>query len=116
MAIEVERLLAEALTKHGIRLDPNDPAVVLVTLNRLVLEDAVKSVAADVRQATRDFEDAASRVQGLVGTAIAARLKVSASSAPFPATWSRWVCVYVALGAGVGLFLIGVAVGRWILR
>ena len=42
MAVDVERLLAEALTKHGIRLDPNDPAVVLVTLNRLVLEDAAK--------------------------------------------------------------------------
>jgi len=41
MAIDVERLLAEALTKHGIRLDPHDPAIVLVTLNRLVLEDAV---------------------------------------------------------------------------
>jgi hypothetical protein len=35
MAIDVERLLAEALSKHGIRLDPHDPAIVLVTLNRM---------------------------------------------------------------------------------
>src|SRR6266496_58885 len=53
MAIDVERLSAEALTKHGIRLDPHDPAVVLVTLNRLVLEDTVECVAADIRKALR---------------------------------------------------------------
>ena len=58
MAIDVERLLAEALTKHGIRLDPHDPAIVLVTLNRLVLEDAVKCVTADIRKATREYEEA----------------------------------------------------------
>ena len=47
MAIDTEMLLTEALKKHGIRLDPDDPAVVLVTLNRLVLEDVAKSIAAD---------------------------------------------------------------------
>ena len=51
MAINVERLLTEALTKHGIRLDPQDPAIVLVTLNRLVLEEAAKSVVDDIRKA-----------------------------------------------------------------
>ena len=48
MAIDVERLLAEALTKHGIRLDPHDPAIVLVTLNRLVLEDAAEFQRHDI--------------------------------------------------------------------
>jgi hypothetical protein len=117
VAIEVEKLLAEALTKHGIRLDPHDPAVVLVTLNKLVLEDAVKSVVADVRQATSEFEEAAGRVQDRVGAAIAARLKIAAGSAArAPAGWGRWACVYLGLGSGAGLFLIGIAVGRWVLR
>jgi hypothetical protein len=63
MAIDVDRLPAEAMKKHGVRLDPNDPAVVLVTLNRLVLEDAAKAVTADIRKATGEFEQAATRLQ-----------------------------------------------------
>src|SRR5436305_1366478 len=115
MAIDVERLLAEALTKHGIRLDPHDPAIVLVTLNRLVLEDAVKCVAADIRKATREYEEAANRVQGRLGAAIATRLKAGASVSVSPA-WGRWACLALGLAAGVGLFLTGIAVGRWVLR
>lgn len=115
MAIDVERLLAEALSKHGIRLDPHDPAIVLVTLNRLVLEDAVECVAADIRKATREYEEAANRVQGRLGAAIATRLKAGAGIGVSRA-WGRWACLALGLAAGVGLFLIGIAVGRWVLR
>ena len=107
MAIDVERLLAEALTKHGIRLDPHDPAIVLVTLNRLVLEDAVECVAADIRKATREYEEAANRVQGRLGAAIATRLKAGAGGAPpalgidgrfWRSAWRLvWVCFWLVL-------------------
>ena len=115
MAIDLERLMAEALTKHGIRLDPHDPAIVLVTLNRLVLEDAVECVAADIRNATREYEEAANRVQGRLGAAIATRLKAGAAGAP-PALWGRWAFLALGMAAGAAPFLIGIAVGRWILR
>ena len=115
MAIDVERLLAEALTKHGIRLDPHDPAIVLVTLNRLVLEEAVECVAADIRKATREYEEAANRVQGRLGAAIATRLKAGAGGTP-AAQSGRWAVLALGLAAGVGLFLTGIAVGRWVLR
>jgi hypothetical protein len=115
MAIDVERLLTEALTQHGIRLDPHDPAVVLVTLNRLVLKDATKSVVAEIRTATREFEEAASRVQSGLGAAIAARLKSGTGGAPACASWPRRA--YLAMGLGsAGLFLMGIAVGKWVLR
>ena len=116
MAIDVERLLAEALTKHGIRLDPHDPAIVLVTLNRLVLEDAVECVAADIRKATREYEEAANRVQSRLGAAIATRLKAGAGVGVSPAIWGRWACLALSLAAGLALFLTGIAVGRWVLR
>ena len=112
MAIDVERLLAEALTKHGIRLDPHDPAIVLVTLNRLVLEDAAECFAADLRKATREYEEAANRVQSRLGAAIATRLRAGAGVGLSATVWGRWAC----LAAGVGLFLSGIAVGRWVLR
>jgi hypothetical protein len=116
MAIDVERLLAEALSKHGIRLDPHDPAIVLVTLNRLVLEDAVECVAADIRKATREYEEAANRVQSRLGAAIATRLKAGAGAGVSPAIWGRWACLARGLAAAIGLFLTGIAVGRWVLR
>jgi|SRR5882724_5673973 len=116
MAIDVERLLAEALTKHGIRLDPHDPAIVLVTLNRLVLEDVVKCVAADIHKATREYEEAANRVQTRLGAAIATRLKAGVGIGASPATWVRWACLGLGVGSGVGLFLTGIAVGKWMLR
>ena len=116
MAIDVERLLAEALIKHGIRLDPHDPAIVLVTLNRLVLEDAVECFAADIRKATREYEEAANRVQSRLGVAIATRLKARAGVGASPAIWGGWACLALCLAAGVGLFLSGIAVGRWVLR
>ncbi len=116
MAVDVERLLAEALTKHGIRLDPNDPAVVLVTLNRLVLEDAAKSVVAEMRLATTEFEQAAGRVQSRFGAAVANRLKSGASSAVSPSAWSPRAWFALGLVSGFGLFSIGVAVGKWVLR
>jgi hypothetical protein len=37
---------------------------VLVTLNRLVLEDVAKSIAADIQKATREFEASAGRLPG----------------------------------------------------
>lgn len=116
MAIDVNKLLTEALTQHGIRLDPHDPAVVLVTLNRLVLEDAVKSVTADMRKATKEFEEAASRVQSRLGAAVAVRLKSDASPVRSSVNWPRRTWSAWGLAAGTGLFLIGVAVGRWVLN
>ena len=116
MAIDVERLLAEALTRHGIRLDPNDPAVVLVTLNRLVVEDVAKSVAADMRKVTREFEEAGNRLQTRVGAAIATSLKVEAGSGSASVCWRRRAYLALGLGSGAGLFLTGIAVGKWVLR
>jgi hypothetical protein len=115
MAIDTERLLMEALKKHGIRLDPDDPAMVLLTLNRLVLEDVAESVAADIGKATREFEAAAGRLQGKVGSAVGAAVKASARSATAP-VWNRWAYLTIGLGSGGGLFLAGMAIGKWVLR
>ena len=115
MAIDTERLLTEALKKHGIRLDPDDPAVVLVTLNRLVLEDVAQSVAEDIGKATREFEAAAERLQGKVGSAVGAAIKASTRSAK-ASVWNRWAYLAIGLGSGGGLFLAGIGIGKWVLR
>ncbi len=116
MAVDIDQLLAEAVKKHGIRLDPNDPAVVLVTLNRLVLEDAARAISADVRQATREFEEAAVRVQSGFGKALAdaLRSRTPIDGRPSPSSLRLWLSL--GLASGFGLFACGVAVGRWMLR
>lgn len=116
MDLNLERLLAEAVAKHGIRLDPDDPAVVVITLNRLVLEEAAKSITADVRRAIGEFERAANHVQSKLGEAVAKSLKAGSSRAA-PAN-GRELPTRAALGLSlsVGSFLIGLAVGTWVLR
>jgi hypothetical protein len=116
MAIDVERLLTEALTQHGIRLDPHDPAVVLVTLNRLVLEEAAKSVAAEIRTATSEFEEAAARIQSRLGAAVAATLRSSTAPNRFPAGSLRRASLAVSVSLGASLLLTGIALGKWVLR
>jgi len=39
--IDLKRLAAEVSVQHGIRVDPDDPMMAVVTLNRLVFEQAV---------------------------------------------------------------------------
>lgn len=114
MTVDVERLLAEALRNHGIRLDPHDPALVLVTLNRLVLEDVARSIAQEVRRATRDFEEAAGRVQNEFGATIARQVKAAADAVTLPANRNRWAGVCLGLGSAAGLFLAGMALGMWV--
>ena len=116
MAVDVDRLLAEALAKHGIRLDPQDPAVVLVTLNRLVLQDAAETVSADIRQAARDFEAAADRIQARFGAAVANRLNAGHGSGRQNVRFGVRLWLALGLCSGAGLFSIGLAVGRWVLR
>ena len=76
----------------------------------------LQCVAADIRKATREYEEAANRVQSRLGAAIATRLKAGAGLGAPPALWGRWAFLALSLAAGVGLFLTGIAVGRWVLR
>jgi hypothetical protein len=69
--MDINRLMAEAIARHGVKLDMNDPAMVIVTLNRLMLEDTVHEVADEIRKAAREFEAAGERLQKGVGTALA---------------------------------------------
>ena len=42
--ISTERLIAEVAARHKIFLKPDDPAFALVTINRLILDDAMERV------------------------------------------------------------------------
>jgi hypothetical protein len=72
---DVKRLIAEVVARNGIRIDPDDPAFCLVTLNQLVLEEAGKHVAEEIRAATKDFQTSLTKVEARVGIIFARALK-----------------------------------------
>jgi hypothetical protein len=72
---DVKRLAAEISVQHGIRVDPDDPMMAVVTLNRLVLEQAVGEMVERLQSATRDFQDATEKVQLRAGSRLAREVR-----------------------------------------
>ena len=50
------KLIALIVEKTGVKLDQNDPAFVLVELNKAILEDASEKIAANLTDAAKKFE------------------------------------------------------------
>ena len=116
---DVKRLIAEVANRNGIRLDPDDPAFCIVTLNQLLLEEAGEKFAAEVRKATKEFEDAVREVEGRIGMILARQLKDTIAAlreievTVSPKVNRRYSALAVAicvLSAGI-IFAGGVAVG-----
>ena len=74
---DLKRLAAEVSIQHGIRIDPDDPMMAVVTLNRLVFEAAVAQVIERMQAAVRDFETATEKVQVRAGGALAQEVRES---------------------------------------
>ncbi len=108
--MDINRLMAEAIARHGVKLDAADPAMVIVTLNRLMLEDAVHEVADEIRRAASEFEAAGERLQKGVGTALAREVARNGKTGS-PGTHVQWLCVALA---AIAAFTAGLIVGRLI--
>ncbi|MGJ5814873.1 hypothetical protein [Paludibaculum fermentans] len=74
-SIDLKRLAAEVSVQHGIRIDPDDPMMAVVTLNRLVFEQAVAQVLDSMQMAVRDFEAAAEKVEVRAGGVLAQEIR-----------------------------------------
>jgi hypothetical protein len=73
--IDLKRLAAEVSVQHGIRVDPDDPMMAVVTLNRLIFEQSIAQVLEHVQASVRDFEAAADKVQVRAGGALAQEIR-----------------------------------------
>lgn len=51
------KLIALIVEKTGIKIDPDDPAFVLVELNRISLEEAAEKIAEDLIVAANKFDE-----------------------------------------------------------
>ena len=127
--LDVKRLIAEVSAQNGIRLEPNDPAFALVTLNQLVLEETVQRVLDQISATLTQFAESLSKCEHLAGKTLAQEVKAAAIearrewAAELQATQSgsapgvrhtqlaqlRWLAAGVLLGivlttTGIGLY------------
>ena len=116
---DIDRLIAEVAARHGILLKRDDAAFALVTLNQLVLEQALAEIRENLRGAAVEFEAAATRQQsragGIIGQEIKraiAELRAEASTQTLPGSARRlfqsWF--WTALGLA-GVFGAGFVAG-----
>ena len=74
-ATEIKRLAAEVSVQHGIRIDPDDPIMAVVTLNRLVLEATLAEGVTSIRKMAAELNDAAARLQVRAGSTVAQEVR-----------------------------------------
>jgi hypothetical protein len=123
---DVRAMIGEVAAKHGIRLDADDPAFAIVTLNNLMLERTLEAAFARAADLPREWEVAAASIQGRAGeriaqdtkaaieaiakAAAAEREKITAAPAAGKETNQRWLAIGMA--AGALLLVLGVVIGK----
>ena len=114
---DIDRLIAEVAARHGILLKRDDAAFALVTLNQLVLEQAMAEIGQRLRHEIAEAESASVRQQARTGSIIGREIKraitelQTASGRAGPAAPPRdspnwpWTALAAAVVFGAGLFV-----------
>lgn len=77
---DIRRLLREIAARHGIRMNIDDPALTIVTLNRLLLDEAFQVFGNQVRDATDRIAKTGEKVQERAGSILAQEVRLCASA------------------------------------
>src|SRR5215475_4716604 len=75
MMPDFKHLAAEISVQHGIRVDPDDPIMAVVTLNRIMLESAMTEAEDRIRRVASEFNNGAERLQVRAGQAVAKEVR-----------------------------------------
>ncbi len=133
--LDPKRLVATVLEKHGVHLGSDDPALILVTINQLVLQEALdqlqKSMTASISQANTSVDAIKSHAARELGIAVrtaaqairqeiqndinAAKLDsedliVKLQAANAHVNVNRWIAAGIVAGAVILVF--GILLGR----
>ena len=77
--MDQKQLIGHVAAKNGIRLEPDDPAFALVTLNEAVLQDASIALTQEVRQVLNSFTESLAKTEHRAGKALAQDVKTAAA-------------------------------------
>ena len=78
--LDLRRLQGEIAARHGIRMSTDDPALAIVTLNQLILEETIKVLGNQVREAKELIDNAGLKVQARAGSILAQEVRKCASA------------------------------------
>ncbi|MBV9085177.1 MAG: hypothetical protein JOZ62_21075 [Acidobacteriaceae bacterium] len=78
--IDTKRLIGEMASRYGIRLDENDPALAMISLNQLVLEDTIQALCEQLRVRITELEMSAQKIEIRAGATLAQQVKESAAA------------------------------------
>jgi uncharacterized membrane protein YgdD (TMEM256/DUF423 family) len=73
------RLIAEVAARQNVFLKPDDPAIALVTMNRLILDDAMEEVHGQIRVTIAEFHASMQKAERRAGSMLAQEVKESAA-------------------------------------
>jgi hypothetical protein len=75
---DVKRLISEVAAQNGIRVEPDDPLFALVTINRIVLEEATQRLQDQIQARISGFDASYQRAERRAGAVLAQMVKESA--------------------------------------
>ena len=77
--LNIGNLVGELARRYGIRLDSGDPAIAIVVLNRLVLENASEELTDSIARRLAQFEASVQKVEYRAGKLIAQEVSEAAA-------------------------------------
>jgi len=78
--LDVKRITAEVAARHGILLKEDDPALVLVTINQLVLEESFDRLQNRVRGLVADLDACFAAMQHRASTRLTEEMRSAAAA------------------------------------
>jgi hypothetical protein len=76
-SINVQRLIAEVAARHKLLLNPDDPALALVTMNQLILDASLEAVHEQIRVTITEFHASIQKAEKRAGSILAQSVKES---------------------------------------
>ena len=77
--LNIGNLVGELARRYGIRLDSGDPAIAIVVLNRLVLENASEELTDSIARRLAQFEASMQKVEQRAGKLLAHEVSAAAA-------------------------------------
>ena len=75
---DTKRMISEVAAENGIRIEPGDPLFALVTMNRMVFEEAAQVYFAHNQQLIAEFKESMTRAEARAGSMLAEKVKAAA--------------------------------------
>ena len=75
--LDTQKLIAEIAARHHVRVDPDDPVFVVVTVNQRVMEDTVREMLKVMEATLARFDASVERAENRAGRVLAQAVKES---------------------------------------